>query len=243
MKKVSEEMLMAYADGELDRDTAAEVARAAASDPELRVRVARLHETRTLTREAYGDVIDEPVPERLIAAASAGRRKRAGVGWRNVWLPLGAAAFASVAGFLVAAVWLPGDAGVPDLGGFDGLAEIVARLPSGASATVPLAGGAVTLAPTGTYATPDGYCRSFAVKPQSTAAAPWRGVECLHGDRWTVDMAIRDPGAGGDVFAPASAAATQALDAFLDAAGAGGAVGPAHEQELIDRHWREAESG
>lgn len=243
MKKVSEEMLMAYADGELDRDTAAEVARAAAADPELRERVALLHETRTLTRAAYAGVLDEPVPERLIAAANAGRRKRAGLGWRQVWLPLGAAAVASVAGFLVAAAWLPGETGLPDLRAFDGLAEIVSRLPSGATATLPLAGGVVMLAPTGTYATADGYCRTFAVTPRSAGAAPWRGVECLHGNRWTVDMAIRDPGAGDDVFAPASAAATQALDAFLDAAGAAGAVEPAREEELIDRNWRDAASG
>lgn len=244
MKKVSEEMLMAYADGELDGETAAELARAIAADPGLQDRVARLHAARSLTRDAYADVLDEPVPERLIAAASAGRSNRRSLGWRFVWMPIGAAALASVAGFLLASALTPEEGGgVPDLRAFDGVAEVASRLPSGATATVPLAGGTVTLMPTGTYHTPDGYCRAFVVRPDSSAAVPWRAIECRHGNRWTVDMAIRDPGAGENVFAPASGVAVQALDAFLDAAGSEGTVEPAREQELIDRNWQDSASG
>jgi hypothetical protein len=64
-----DEMLMAYADGELDAVERAQVAAAVAADPQLARRVA-MHQTLRRTLAAgFADVLTEPVPERLASLA------------------------------------------------------------------------------------------------------------------------------------------------------------------------------
>jgi anti-sigma factor RsiW len=66
---ISDEILMAYADGELDAATRASVEAAMQADPEIRKRVARHRALRETVRGAFSAVLDEPVPDRLIQAA------------------------------------------------------------------------------------------------------------------------------------------------------------------------------
>ncbi len=69
MQKPSDELLIAYLDGELDAESANEVAAAIAPDPALARDAQRLAETAAALRAAFDDVLHEPVPERLLAAA------------------------------------------------------------------------------------------------------------------------------------------------------------------------------
>jgi len=69
MQKPSDEVLIAYLDGELDAERADEVAAAIASDPTLAREVQALGETGAALRAAFDDVLHEPVPDRLLAAA------------------------------------------------------------------------------------------------------------------------------------------------------------------------------
>jgi hypothetical protein len=66
---VSDETLMAYADGEVDAATRAIVEAAMRDDPEVRRRVVHHQALREVVKGAFAAVIDEPVPQRLIAAA------------------------------------------------------------------------------------------------------------------------------------------------------------------------------
>jgi anti-sigma factor RsiW len=68
MQRIDDVMLMAYVDGEVDATTAREIEQAIADDESLARRARSFRETATLARGAYGDVMHEPVPERLIAA-------------------------------------------------------------------------------------------------------------------------------------------------------------------------------
>jgi anti-sigma factor RsiW len=114
MVRIDDMMLMAYVDGEVDPETAREIEAAVAAEPGLGRRIAQFRETSAATRAAYGDVLAEPVPERLTqlfsAAAGAQRQpqaaavavlspaagRRAGFIWRNAgWAA--AAAIAAVA--------------------------------------------------------------------------------------------------------------------------------------------------
>ena len=70
---LSDETLMAYVDGELDATARAEVEAAMLRNPELAQRVARQKALRGRVRLAFQRVADEPVPERLLAAARAER--------------------------------------------------------------------------------------------------------------------------------------------------------------------------
>jgi anti-sigma factor RsiW len=68
--KFSDEVLMAYADGELDLDTRQQV-EASMADPEIARRIAAHTALRATLRSSFDRVIDEPIPERLLAAARA----------------------------------------------------------------------------------------------------------------------------------------------------------------------------
>jgi anti-sigma factor RsiW len=65
MTRIDDVMLMAYVDGEVDPRTAREIETAIAADQEIGRRVAMFRQTGTLARGAYGDVLHEPVPDRL----------------------------------------------------------------------------------------------------------------------------------------------------------------------------------
>ena len=69
MQKPNDEVLIAYLDGELDAESADAVAAAIARDPALAHEARRLSETAAALRAAFDDVLHEPVPERLLAAA------------------------------------------------------------------------------------------------------------------------------------------------------------------------------
>jgi hypothetical protein len=66
---VSEETLMAYADGELDAASRASVEAAMREDPAIGKRLARHRALREAMQGAFSAVLEEPVPDRLIAAA------------------------------------------------------------------------------------------------------------------------------------------------------------------------------
>lgn len=66
-----DETLMAYADGELDADTRRQIEAAMASDPTIAERVAKHRALRMDLGTAFGGVLDEPVPSRLLDAANS----------------------------------------------------------------------------------------------------------------------------------------------------------------------------
>lgn len=110
MAKPSDEQLIAYLDGELAEDERAVVALALEEDAELKDRAARLTESAALLRAAFDEVVREPVPDRLIAAARGetasnvirlGARLRRHMGDRRWWI--GVPVAASLAGLLVGA--------------------------------------------------------------------------------------------------------------------------------------------
>jgi hypothetical protein len=61
-----DEVLMAYADDELDAQTRAAVEAAMASDPEIARRIAQHKALRSRVHSAFNKVLDEPVPARLL---------------------------------------------------------------------------------------------------------------------------------------------------------------------------------
>lgn len=65
----SDEILMAYVDGELDEQARVEVEAAMHANPDVAARVARQQLLRKRVRLAFDRVVEEPVPDRLVAAA------------------------------------------------------------------------------------------------------------------------------------------------------------------------------
>jgi|HubBroStandDraft_1064217.scaffolds.fasta_scaffold00020_73 anti-sigma factor RsiW len=111
MQRPSDEMLVAFLDGEVDEARFAEIAAWLDRDPSLRARLGSLTEATALVREAFEPILREPVPERLFAATHPGpatvvefRAKAAGRAWsRTTRWWVGAAAAASFACFIFGA--------------------------------------------------------------------------------------------------------------------------------------------
>ncbi|HVO88441.1 MAG TPA: anti-sigma factor [Casimicrobiaceae bacterium] len=102
---ISDADLHAYADGQLDRARLAEVEAALARDPSLALQVDEIRRQNALLRQATEAWLEEPIPQRLIDAATA----KAG-GWQRVRpaLPYAAAAAMLVVGMSIG--WFARDA-------------------------------------------------------------------------------------------------------------------------------------
>ena len=224
MKEVSDEMLMAFADGELDPESARDIARAVGADPALARRVEAFRASRVLARDSLAVELADPVPDRLVAAimkpANAGRKR---VVWRTVPLAAALALAAGIGGYV--------------LGGRDSAHGLLTADPAVNAAldrsltgeTVDLAGQTATVL--ATFRTKSGVCRSFSLS--GDGRTPVRGLGCRSGDGWRIAMAAAD--AGGDAFSPA--AGTASLDALLDALEAEGPVDLPAEQRLRESGW------
>ncbi len=101
MQRPSDEKLIAYLDGELPESERDEIASALEHDPELRLAAQRLGQSASLLRAAFDEVLREPLPARLVAAARgetakvlsiALRIKRAMIEQRRWWIGVPVAA-------------------------------------------------------------------------------------------------------------------------------------------------------
>lgn len=63
---ISDELIMAYADGELDGPLAHRVRDALPNDDAIRRKYEMFHATRRILSRAFDSILDEPVPQRLI---------------------------------------------------------------------------------------------------------------------------------------------------------------------------------
>ena len=73
MQKRSDERLIAYLDGEVDVSERRDIEAWLDSDPAARDKLAALAESAALVRSAFDEVMHEPLPDRLIAAARGER--------------------------------------------------------------------------------------------------------------------------------------------------------------------------
>ena len=200
MSTIDEERLMAWLDGELDEAAAAEVERAVAADPVLCERVRHERLFREQLGAAFAPVLDEPVPERLLATLGMAEdvttarpttdtvvplrprnAARHGRGWR--WPEWTALAASVLLGVLFGSQFMR-PAGQGPVGMQDGAliadAHLESLLNTGLAAD---AKAGDTLAVGLSFRDTEGdYCRTFTVQ-QGHALG---GLACRNGDKWRV---------------------------------------------------------
>ncbi len=255
----TDEMLVAFADGEADEATARRIEVALETDETLARRLEAFVATRRILKRELGDVAREPVPDHLTrfvmtggqpprsatthsSGAAQPRSAAEGAAARWYTLPMAAA----VAGLVVGGFgYLIGTNAVR--GPTDGpmLALAAAERPLGMLLTTGADGGRVGWIDHGSgrsgeitirasHRTRAGYCRTYGVT--DSAGATFGGVACRVGDTWkTQVVAAEVRGSGG--YAPASGMA-KVIDAFLDAAEADEPLPPAAVAEQISRVWK-----
>jgi hypothetical protein len=196
---VSDEVLMAYADGEVDAETRAMVDAALRDDPEIRRRIAEHRALRTTLQGAFSAVLDEPVPQRLLDAVrgndagSAGNVVDLGAARRSVGnvtarprnrLPLAMAASLLIGLALGYLGWhrsggltKPGPNG--EVLAAVGLADVLSnQLSADRSA------GRVAIAGLSFRAKTGNYCRTFSLVGSNASS----GLACREGNDWAIKV-------------------------------------------------------
>jgi hypothetical protein len=254
---ITDEMLMAFADGELEGEEAARIESAIEGSPELLARVEMFLTSRLKAQNAFRTILTEPVPDRLLktvmgadvpAPAAEAREgaeilpfdrvmSRAGPkrGWTGIALAASIAAIfaAGAAGFLVGrGNGVPANAMAGLLANEKSIAGLLTEAPDGARRDL---AGQLSVSVSATYRAADqSLCRAIDVMhPPSTTAA--KALAC-HGEAgWTIAGALPASRSDG-LFRPAGAGVS--IETLLDAAGASEALPAAEVEALIRKGWR-----
>jgi hypothetical protein len=207
---ISDETLMAYADGELDAATRASVETAMQEDPEIRKRVARHRALRETMRGAFSAVLEEPVPERLVQAArgqtaapksavvdlsvarEAARQKNPAAPWR--WQPAAMAASLLLGLGLGFLAW-HGSGALIQPGSGGGLIANAA-LAEALSSQLSDDRSQVSVAVTGlSFRDKSGdYCRTFSLTGSDASS----GLACREGADWRIKALAQSPRAAAN---------------------------------------------
>lgn len=224
--KVNDEMLMALVDGELDPAAAEVVRNAVTRNAALARRANEFRSARQWSKDAFADILREPVPEWLVSAVLG--KPSTVVPLRRRLLPNRPLALAaSIAILFGAAGYWAGRQQAPRdfaLLGTGAVAQALGETSSGRTRTITLGRGEARLETQAAYRVDGGLCRSFTL---SDSAQAWRGVGCVRGGPWTIEIAAPAP---TENYTPASTAAAASIDAFLDAAGASEALSSEEEE-------------
>lgn len=236
---ISDETLMAYADGELDATAAAEIDAAIREDPQLAGRIAQYHRQREQLQAAFDAVLREPVPARLTAAARGVRSIRPRRRWPAP--ELGAIAASLLAGALLSWGILRQVGDSPMTMAANGLVAggVLARSlsadlsgdPTGDPTTGPVRVGL-------SFRDRDGnYCRTFAIEDGEQTA----GVACRKAENWQVEVAIRRASdeSQSRPYRQASSLLSPEIRRAVEARIAGEPLDAEQEKAARDRAWRD----
>lgn len=239
----SDEILMAFADGELGPEDAVRVEAAIAADPALARRAALFTGTRDVLARAAAARPETAVPDALMAQVRetlATARSEAAES-KVLQLrrpaapirPMAIAASLALAVGLAGGLWIglsSGSGGAPEglrIAALDapGMRAALDRVPSGDRQAVE--GGEIEMI--ASFRNADGeLCREFEYDGPDRATVV--SVACRSGNNWHPRFAIV-AGAADSGYAPASSLAT--LDAYLTAIGAGVPMAADAEQEAL----------
>ena len=248
--KISDELLFAYIDNELDAAARAEVEAVIAADPALAKRVDEQRALRTLLSGTFDPILSEPVPERLLAATQAPapkarvvalaaareqRRAREAPAGRWTWQHWGAMAACLMVGILAGrTAWFPG---AEDIAARDG--RLVARGPLAQALSTQLASAQAGNAPVqiglSYLSRADEYCRSFSLPRDGSG-----GLACRHGDDWELRVLAQDAARAGAegrlrmAASPIPAAVLKVVDEQIS----GSPLDADSERAAMQRGWR-----
>ncbi|MDP3671773.1 MAG: hypothetical protein Q8R69_19040 [Telluria sp.] len=246
MSKFSDDILMAFADGELDEATRQAVQQAMRSDPAIAAAVARHQALRSDVFGAYAGTLDEALPQRLQLAASAPKvvqldavraaRQHKTEPRRWAWPEWGAIAATLVLGVAAGSIGvqgLQGDTELASVAAKDGALMARGKLAKALSAQLASAAPAQAQVRIGlSFVSKQGnYCRSFML-------AGAAGLACRDGDEWRIPvLAESAQGAAGDYRQAGSVLPPAVLEA-IDQRIAGAALDAKAEQDAQRGGWR-----
>lgn len=236
---LSDETLMAYVDGELDATARAEVEAAMLRNPELAQRVARQKALRGRVRLAFQRVADEPVPERLLAAA---RRENNVVPLRRTaqrrwsWPEWGAMAASLIVGIIGSQIVVHFSGSTTMLASRGG--EVVAEGALSRALSGQLAANQTARAPVQigvSFRSKAGdYCRTFSFRDSNELA----GMACRQGADWRVQALARGETVTNGAYRQAGSALPKAVWQAVEEIISGDPLDAQGEAEAKSKGWR-----
>ena len=225
---ISDEMLYAFVDGELDATAAARIESALARDSALAARVAAQRALRGQLQSHFAPVLGETVPLRLQAAAA-----RAPLKARSpppAWLQWGALAAALLLGLLLGIPFFGGNP-TADFTASEGRLLAHGELKGALDGQLSGESGTVNIGMT--LRTRDGrICRSFAL------SAGQAGVACRRGEAWSIDLLTNSTPASEGGYRQAGSALPEPLRQYIESLTAGEPLSPAEEATLLRADWQ-----
>jgi hypothetical protein len=222
----SEETVMAYVDGELDADARAAIEAAMATDPDLARRIAQHETLRRRLRGTFAPVLEEPLPERLLATARGEAQHRRGTvtplrraaAARWSWPQWGALAASLIVGLLLGPWLMPSGRREAFLNSDGALlaSGVLSRALSEQLASSQPAGAPVQIGVSFRAHSGD-YCRTFVLREKDALA----GLACHERGSWRVEALARSESAGGGEYRTAASALPPGVAGTVDALIAG----------------------
>lgn len=251
MKNLSLETLTAYVDDELDEASRPAVQEAILRDGSVRATVDRLRSSRAALSHAFAEVIDTPVPARLIETL----RRDADLPHPTVvvplhrparrqqnWQPLAlAASLALTVGLSVGFMVANSERSSSQQTTASLLQHGLETMQTGRSLSS--TDGEVTITSLSSFRVQDGrICREF---EQQSGDARSNGIACRDPStlEWQTQIEVTtarslSSESSGELYAPASGA-LDPLNWVFDQLGAGPAFGATEETRLIDNQWQD----
>ncbi len=237
MTGITDEMLMAYLDGELDELSSNRVARALAQDPQLSATADAQRRVKGLISRRYDPILQEEVPERfralidsnVVPFGTTAAKPRASLGWPQFT----AMAATFVVGLLAAQI-VPGGSEPAAIDGGPIVARgALAEALDTQLASAPPADAQTTIGVS--FASADGrFCRTF-------ETADLAGLACRGGGQWELMTTARTGGgsSGQSHYRQAGSGAALVLQYAQDMM-AGEPLDEQGERRARDRGWRSA---
>jgi NAD/NADP transhydrogenase alpha subunit len=251
---ISDETLMAYADGELDAAARAAVELAMREDPQIEKRVAAHRTLRRKVQAAYSAELSESIPERLLTAARAAtsthgskvvnllharaameRSRSRARPLPTQWRTAGTIAASVIAGVgLGFFMWGHTESPlVRSAGGALVARGQLAKALSNQLAADQSRSSAVQIGVSFRAKSGD-YCRTFAL---SGAVSP-SGLACRHGEQWQVQALTQEPGTvSGSDYRTAGSAMSATILKSVEGQIAGEPLDQAGERAARQRDW------
>jgi hypothetical protein len=244
--KFTDEMLMAFADGELAEPARSQVERALRADPDIAARVAQFRAMRMRVYSAFAGVLDEPVPARLQPSHASAKvvhldtlraaRQQARPKARWSWPQWGAMAASLVVGVLAGVLGfrsLQGEAELATMASRDGALVAQGRLAAALSQQLASNGPSGERVQIGiSFRSKDGsYCRSFALGPSA-------GLACRNGAQWNIPVLTENAAGPSAAYRQAGSALPPAVLDAIDQRIDGAALDAASERAAQQRGWQ-----
>jgi hypothetical protein len=237
---VTNEMLMAYADGELDAAACAKIEGAMREDPSIERRVEKFREERRLLQAAYARELDEPVPEKILAAlreappANIVDLKRRGMGsrprtmrWRYTALAAGIVMAVGVGVIAWQRSLMIRNVGNAELAGGALARALSDRLSADADAGEVRVGFSF-LAKSGAY------CRTFTLRGGASSA----GLACRREGQWDIEVLVPSKAPGEGAYRTAATEMPPEVLRMVEAEIVGEPLDGAGETAARAGHWQ-----